>query len=211
MGIREERRAERRQQALDTAMAIIAEDGIDALTMAHVAERMGASVGGLYRYYASKAAILVALQERAIAGLWAHVERHVEALPDPDPRARVVEVFRAYLGHAAARPDEHTLILTFLAAPRPLLSDDDARDINRHILAILEPCAGWLRDLEDLGVLAPGDAMQRVHALWAFVHGLDLFRRRDRILPEPLKTAMLFDAGFDAMLDGWSPARAATS
>ncbi len=203
MGIRETRRTERRNQLLDTAMSVIVEEGIDALTIARVAERMGASVGGLYRYFDSKGAILMALQERAIGDLWAFIERHLDGLHTADPLRLLHGAFWCYLEHARAHPAPHELILKFLSAPRPVLTDEDARDINRHILGILEPCAEWIRALTEAGSLTPGDPLQRVHALWAFVHGMDHFRRRDRILPESLQTEVLFEVGFSALLSGW--------
>ena len=65
---RDDRRERRRALLLDTAMEILVEGGLEALTIPRLAERMDASVGGLYRYFPSKEAIFVALQERAIDG-----------------------------------------------------------------------------------------------------------------------------------------------
>lgn len=203
MGVRDERREERRRLLLDTGMALLGEGGLDALTIAAVAEGMGASVGGLYRYFESKEAILVALQERAILDLWGFVEERVARAGSADATARLRAAFAAYLEHATERPETHELILSFLSAPKPLLSDTEALRVNDLILRVLAPCRGWIDEAVAAGELLPGDSMQRVHVLWALVHGLDQFRRRDRILPPGLRTGVLFDTAFDAVLDGW--------
>ena len=56
---REARRRSRQTEVLQHARALIS-DGFEQLTMAALAKKMDASVGGLYRYYASKEAILTA-------------------------------------------------------------------------------------------------------------------------------------------------------
>ncbi len=184
-------------------MALLVDGGLDALTIAAVAERMGASVGGLYRYFESKEAMLVALQERAILDLWGFIEGWVTRLESPDPLHRLRAAFEAYLAHAAERPETHELIISFLSAPRPLLSNDEALRVNERILGVLAPCRDWIDEAVGSGALGPGDSLQRVHVLWALVHGLDHFRRRDRILPVELRTGELFDVAFDAVVAGW--------
>ena len=66
---RAERRASRREEVLVAAMRLVAEEGLDALTIQRIAGAIGASVGGLYRYYDGKDALLTALQQRAIAAV----------------------------------------------------------------------------------------------------------------------------------------------
>ncbi|HEY1098892.1 MAG TPA: helix-turn-helix domain-containing protein, partial [Myxococcota bacterium] len=50
-------------------MRLVAEEGLDALTIQRIAGAIGASVGGLYRYYDGKDALLTALQQRAITAV----------------------------------------------------------------------------------------------------------------------------------------------
>jgi AcrR family transcriptional regulator len=51
---------------LDAAAAVVDEVGFDRITTAMVAERAGASIGTVYRYYPDRVAVLHALRERAI-------------------------------------------------------------------------------------------------------------------------------------------------
>ncbi|MCU1636754.1 MAG: TetR family transcriptional regulator [Cryobacterium sp.] len=63
----QQRSAERLTALLDAAAAVVDEVGFDRITTAMVAERAGASIGTVYRYYPDRVAVLQALRERAIA------------------------------------------------------------------------------------------------------------------------------------------------
>ncbi|MET4099908.1 AcrR family transcriptional regulator [Agrococcus sp. UYP10] len=58
------RAAQRVEALLDAAAAVVVEHGIEHLTTALVADRAGASIGTVYRYFPDRVAVLVALAER---------------------------------------------------------------------------------------------------------------------------------------------------
>lgn len=212
MGAREDRRARRRALLLDAAMSILAEGGLEALTIPALAERMDASVGGLYRYFPSKEAIFVALQERAIDAFaefqQAEVWRRAAGSCSPTAHAliRVAASFHAYLEHAERDPAHHALLDAFISAPAPTLTDDQARAIDRHLEPVLGECARHLEHAVEVGALGAGDALSRTHVLWAAVHGLDHFRKRDRIQPPALRVASLERTLLRAAFIGWGGA-----
>ncbi|KQQ95110.1 TetR family transcriptional regulator [Leifsonia sp. Leaf325] len=63
----QQRGADRLNALLDAAATIVDEIGFDRLTTAMIAERSGASIGTVYRYFPDRIAVLQALRERAIA------------------------------------------------------------------------------------------------------------------------------------------------
>src|SRR5437867_4150451 len=126
MAKRIERRASMRETVLRAAMETLTTEGFEALTIAGLAARIGVSVGGLYRYYPGKDAILLALQKEALAA----------------------------------------------------------------------------------GALGPGDAEVRTHVLWALFHGVDHFRKRDRLAPPRLHARRIAVEAMDALLAGWDAPRA---
>ena len=65
---RQQRRIQRTRELLDIAEQILLEEGVDALTMVHLARRASAGVGALYRYFPSKDDLVAALHGR-ISGL----------------------------------------------------------------------------------------------------------------------------------------------
>ncbi|MFP2962090.1 TetR/AcrR family transcriptional regulator [Myxococcus sp. 1LA] len=57
-------KAQRRDQLLDAAMAILREEGSDALTLGHLAERAGVSKPIPYEHFKTRPGLLMALYER---------------------------------------------------------------------------------------------------------------------------------------------------
>lgn len=62
----QQRSAERLSTLLDAAAEVVDEVGFDRITTAMIAERAGASIGTVYRYYPDRVAVLQALRERAV-------------------------------------------------------------------------------------------------------------------------------------------------
>jgi AcrR family transcriptional regulator len=67
---------------LDAAANVVDEVGFDRITTAMVAERAGASIGTVYRYYPDRVAVLHALRERSIQRFRLRVAREIK-LFDP--------------------------------------------------------------------------------------------------------------------------------
>lgn len=73
------RAAHRIEALLDAAAAVVVEHGIEHLTTALVAERAGASIGTVYRYFPDRVAVLVALAERNLERMRLAIGRVLEA------------------------------------------------------------------------------------------------------------------------------------
>ena len=69
------RAALRVEALLDAAAAVVDEHGIERLTTAMVAQRAGASIGTIYRYFPDRVAVLAALAERNLERMRMAVER----------------------------------------------------------------------------------------------------------------------------------------
>ena len=134
--------ARRREAIMDAALAIAATGGYDAVHMRTVAERVGISVGTLYRYFPAKTHLLVAALSREfqrldVAGNWAIVagtprqrlERltaHLHGrwqreplLTDAMTRAFAVADTRAAAELDSAAATIHTLLARTLSAGTP--------------------------------------------------------------------------------------------
>jgi AcrR family transcriptional regulator len=66
---RARKREARRDHLLDLALDLVDEHGVDGLTMAALAEAGDYATASLYTYFASRSALLAALQERALVVL----------------------------------------------------------------------------------------------------------------------------------------------
>lgn len=74
-------RAQRRDQLLDTAHMIVREQGTDALTLGHLAERAGVSKPIAYEHFQSRSGLLIALYQQID-------DRHVQAFRRALKRSR---------------------------------------------------------------------------------------------------------------------------
>ncbi|GEK78686.1 TetR/AcrR family transcriptional regulator [Agrococcus baldri] len=106
------RAAHRIEALLDAAAAVVVEHGIEHLTTALVAERAGASIGTVYRYFPDRVAVLVALAERNLERMHLAIERVLlaehETLSDAIGRVieAMVETFRQVPSFRALRTGE---------------------------------------------------------------------------------------------------------
>jgi AcrR family transcriptional regulator len=217
---RAERRASRREEVLVAAMRLVAEEGLDALTIQRIAGAIGASVGGLYRYYDGKDALLGALQQRAIAAVAddqaADVAnaRKLFARTLDGTRSGVASLATALvastvvLRHAHRRPEEHKLLDAFLSAHESILTDESARTADDALRPLVDAVAHEIVAAAEGGVIEPGDAVQRTYLLWAALHGLDHFRKRDRILAPALRVEQLVPATLVTICRGWGASSA---
>lgn len=199
-------------------MELVVESGLEALTIARLAERLDCAVGALYRYFASKGDLLRALQEQAIAALADDLTAALAGARDPrrlSPSAAALlplgVVCATYLTDAERAPARHHLIDASLSSPVPLLTDEQARGVDQRLAPLLGACAELIEAAVQAGALNPGDPRVRTHVLWAALHGLDQFRKRDRIQPPELRVRELAGALLQTTLVGWGAEPAAVA
>ncbi|MDH6237203.1 TetR/AcrR family transcriptional regulator [Cryobacterium sp. CG_9.6] len=75
----QQRSAARLSGLLDAAASVVDEVGFDRITTAMIAERAGASIGTVYRYYPDRVAVLNALHERTVQRLRQRVAEELAA------------------------------------------------------------------------------------------------------------------------------------
>jgi AcrR family transcriptional regulator len=219
---RERTRDAKRQRILAAAGAVIDRDGLAGVTMHAIADELDCAVGTLYTAFASKAALLAALQAEAVGTLetsyraaragWQE-ELAVDDLEDPLP---VVVDLVAYGGFLAAAsvvyPDEVALVRELLgeASPTaPPLDRDDARQLLPVVHRLLDPAVARLGDATDAGVLDPADPVPRA-LMW--ISSLLGVLRLDRLAPldRHLFRATALGRGLtEGLLTGWGADREA--
>ena len=79
MGIREERRALMLREIQSATLDLVEEQGLDAMTIGHIAERVGISERTFFRYYSSKEHALMPAQQGLIDALVASESAHTSA------------------------------------------------------------------------------------------------------------------------------------
>ncbi len=139
----------------DAARAILAEEGLAALSLRSVARRAGVSHAAPYRHYASREALLADVAAEGLTQLRAELAQAAGA--PCDPADRIVRIGGAYLRFAARHEG---LFRLMLGSELPNRGDFPGLAEATHAIG------------EDIGN-ALGDTAGGL-AVWAAVHGLAL-------------------------------------
>lgn len=188
---RAKRRDVRSEAILDAAMALLEAGGLEAVTLARVADALGYVTTAIYRYFPSKDALLAALQRRAIADIQAAFEARRAALvagaPDASKAtlalAGVLQAAESYLDLPVEQPRAWLLVAILVGDPRPLLSDEEAGRTAPLFAAFLAAMGSRFRDAAAEGALDEGPEKPRVLAFWAALHGAACLDKMRRVAP----------------------------
>jgi AcrR family transcriptional regulator len=172
------RRHRRTQQAiLDAAREIIRDEGIDALSMRAIADRIDYSAATLYEYFASKEEIVEVVSMQGQQMLY-------DYLAQVDTEKPLLEYFEqlglAYIRFALENPDYFLTMFTYSATRR-------ARDTHKgpppphegsHDSAYTILLDAIRRGIHE-GIFQPRpglDVMEMAYAAWSVVHGISMLR-----------------------------------
>ncbi len=158
---RTRKREARRDHLLDLAADIVERDGVDGVTMAALADAADYATASLYTYFASRSALLAALQQRALGTLATVARDHLATwdaallAADPPVDARVAALARllAFSDRFLAAPDEHPRDFRL---QQQLLVDADSEDTSDA--ASVVPAAMAVLDLPRRLLAAAVDA-----------------------------------------------------
>jgi AcrR family transcriptional regulator len=190
---------------LEAAMDLVAEGGLEALSMARLAAAVDYTPGALYRYFSSKDALLAQLVSQVLEEAQGFLTRAEAALPQGSfPLTRVFALAHGYRAFARARPHSFGLLAMTMAEPRVLLPEvAHAEPVTQRVLATLEVLARALGDAATAGQLDEGDVAERTLCLFATLQGLLQLHKQARFAPGVLELDRLVPTGTRALLIGW--------
>ncbi len=169
---RHKRHARTKAAILDAAREIIAEKGIEALSMRSLAHRIDYSAASLYEYFGSKEEIITAVCETGHQRLWQYMGR-VDNTQSAE--AYLVELGLAYIAFAVQNSDHFWLMFS-------VLQDNSGEKTTEEIIEGQSSYGLLLRALRtgiEAGVFKtrPGyDLSEMGYSTWALVHGLAMLR-----------------------------------
>jgi AcrR family transcriptional regulator len=146
------------------ALSLVAEKGPKGFTLTEAARRAGVSAAAPYRHFADKAELLAAVAEQGFRELHADLVAAVDAVPEP--KARVIELGRAYVRWAVAHPDRYQVMF-----------GAESEKLAHPALAVAaERAFGDLRDAitrcQEAGIREGQDPREIAAPLWSLVHGV---------------------------------------
>ena len=106
----------RRDEIIEAAIAIIAEQGIEHLSLSAIEKRAGMSRGQLTYYFRTKEKILLAVFDRLLVLMYQRIsEGKDQHPPDPSGWDMTQHLLKAILLQPSANPEFHSLQYTFLS------------------------------------------------------------------------------------------------
>lgn len=198
-----------RRALLEAAATVVAERGVEGLTLREVARRAGVSHAAPYHHFADRGALVSALAVAGLARL-RDEQRAVAAVPGPASQ-RIRALGYAYVRFALEDPARFRLIW------RPeLRGTDEPTEVDETGAESYEPLVQAIAEGQAEGELAEGDTADLALGAWSAVHGLALLlvdgplrlQVSDWSEAEPLAAAVT-----DVVLDGLAkrPARHAAT
>lgn len=156
---------EMRQDILQAAREIIAEEGAGALSIRGIARRIGYSAPALYEYFTGKEAIAEALFVEGFRNLAEAMQQVEQTVADPLTRLRALGI--TYRQFALAHPQEYSLMFS---RPIPEFQPSQA-DLDIATTAFA-PLQHTFEEGITAGVILPMDARTGATTAWAYLHGL---------------------------------------
>ena len=182
-----------RPQILHAALAVLQEQGLEAVTMRAVADRAGVTAPALYWHFADKVALVRELG-RELSRLFTDRMSAAGAEPGSETKLRrTLEVFRTF---AVTHPSYfHMLFVRPPTTKRGEIRDGAASPAIFQLLS--DRVSECMRD----GALAKGDAQSVAMTLAAVAQGAVVMHRGGRF-PSDAAFATFFDLSIERMLRG---------
>ncbi len=170
---------------LGAALDLLRREGLGALGMRPLAQRLGVRPSSLYRYFPEREALLGALETHVTTELHAAIGR---AVAGKGREAAFRAAGHSYLEYARREPQLYTLLF---------------RD---GVVYSAKPGAGkglWDEVLRIVGAVTgnPDDTAATV-AFWSYLHGFVVLERGGRFGPTGPRSG--FERGLEALLAGFS-------
>jgi AcrR family transcriptional regulator len=151
---------------VDTAVRMIRDEGVPALTLRGVGARLGVSRTALYRHFDDKEALLARVAsegfKRFHEALSASVARAAKRRADPMP-----EMAAAYIRFARANPSHYQTMFS------GVLTDwRRYPDLILHAEAAFNVLLDTIRGQQEQGRIGPGNPVELAEITWAMSHGI---------------------------------------
>jgi len=191
----------RREDVLDAACRCYMEDGVAGLSMRGLARELGVTAPALYRHFASKEEVMVAVVSEAYGLMAQYLYRALEGRTS-------LERFRlagdAYLRFALERP---RMYLTMYAGPSFLGLQTIPEAVGQRACAIGQFWNDRVRECIQDGYLKPGSPEEIGTTMWAHAHGLLSIYLRGILQVTEEEFRQEFDGSFWRMMAGLGTAR----
>ena len=155
-----------RTALLEVATEMIAEAGIESVTMRALSERIGVSRTAPYRHFADKAALLAGVAEEGFKRLGQHLQA-VMLQEEVDILARFQQMGVAYIQFAVEHPTHYQLMFG-----REIANPEAYPDLEATGKAVFDLLVMTVQQGQAENKIKAGDPRNLALVAWATVHGV---------------------------------------
>jgi AcrR family transcriptional regulator len=148
-------------QLLDAALALLASEGVDAITVRNVATHAGVAPAGVYSRFEGKSGLLDALLRQGFESL----HRILAAASGPSAHARLVAACEAYRAFALENPEQYQLMFDH---KRVVEMSADTYEVAFDAFSEL---VTRVKDAQAADVVAAGTTVDLAQQIWSAIHG----------------------------------------
>lgn len=156
-----------RRALVEASLQIIADQGVEALTLRSVGRSTGVSHAAPYRHFTDKEALLAAVAIEGFNALKKVLDHAYESFPEDDPVNRLREVGHAYVRFAVANPAYFRVMFG------PYILDKSLHEgLFEASISTLDVVAAGIAACQEADIVRPGNARELALVAWSTVHGL---------------------------------------
>jgi AcrR family transcriptional regulator len=154
-----------RTALLDAAWLVLHEQGLPAVTIREVAERVGVTPMATYHHFANKASLIAAVAERGFESLRREILRRMAEETTPLLKLRAMGM--GYAVFAVRHPDAFRIMFG------DELADTSAHpELRREARQTMELVVGAFQGARSAGSIAPVEPPDAALTAWTAMHGL---------------------------------------
>ena len=168
---RERRHQKTKQAILQAAQDIIAEKGVNGLSLREIAQRIDYSPAGLYEYFNNKDDIIMAVCVEEFAQFSAYLDR---VPPNLSPAERIIQLGQAYLDFSRNNPERFLFIFTTVPFDKGSITNLTAENTPYNILR--EAVQAYV-EAEKIVLPAEYTIDDVTYIFWAKVHGMAMLQQ----------------------------------
>lgn len=198
MGITERRARQKhslRQEILDAARQMFAEEGFERVSMRRLAERIEYSPTAIYLHFEDKEDLFKAVSDETFGKLVQRLEKQRRQLAG-DPLACLRAGLREYIEFGLRYPEHY--MVTFMQRPRQESLEDFEASIGKEAFRYLSRAVA---DCVTAGLFRKIDIEVTSQVLWVSVHGLVSLLIVKKAFPFAPR-AVLIDEQVDTLIRG---------
>ncbi len=180
--------ADLKEACVAAAHAVIAENGVEKLSLRDVARRLGVSHQAPYKHFANRDELLAEVMRRCFERFAEHLDARIHS---EEPMADMSAMGQAYLKYACQNPLEYRLMF---GTPWPEAAEhpDLVRDA-RHAFNILRKAIAVMHGSDDSAAMRKQVDLDALF-VWSVLHGLASIMQSDVAGKLSLSRSVLKDA-----------------